>query len=343
MNIDGTNTLACTKPIADTRGAVKINPLPHMPVVKDLVPDMTHFYAQYATIKPWIRTQSTPPPDRERLQSKQDREKLDGLYECILCACCSTSCPSYWWNSDRYLGPAILLQAYRWIADSRDEAAGELAELVNAAHRHDIEVWLDVVFNHTTEEDEHGPEALPAREDRVAHGGMDARRDLALRREDPVEGLEDGLARGDAGTVGNTEDMRVDGDRRFTGRIDRHDDAGDPALGVGLGIFGVVDRSSRIELHSVIEAEVIDHLRLHRESEIAARAGVNSGHARITLCFDELFWVYTLNHPSSFATALAIRWHNWRSRIRNSAPCSAVHDLIGPKLNMETSACGCPV
>ena len=125
MNIDGTNTLACTKPIADIRGDVKINPLPHMPVVKDLVPDLTHFYAQYATIKPWIRTQSTAPPDRERLQSKEDRTKLDGLYECILCACCSTSCPSYWWNGERYLGPAILLQAYRWLADSRDEATGE--------------------------------------------------------------------------------------------------------------------------------------------------------------------------------------------------------------------------
>jgi succinate dehydrogenase / fumarate reductase iron-sulfur subunit len=125
MNIDGTNTLACTMPIADIRGDVKINPLPHLPVVKDIVPDLTHFYAQYATIRPWIRTQSTTPPDRERLQSKEDREKLDGLYECILCACCSTSCPSYWWNGDRYLGPAILLQAYRWLADSRDEATGE--------------------------------------------------------------------------------------------------------------------------------------------------------------------------------------------------------------------------
>mgnify|MGYP001823745619 FL=1 len=125
MNIDGTNTLACTKPLADIRGDVKINPLPLMPVVKDIVPDLTHFYAQYATIKPWIRTQSTAPPDRERLQSKEDREKLDGQYECILCACCSTSCPSYWWNGDRYLGPAILLQAYRWLSDSRDEATGE--------------------------------------------------------------------------------------------------------------------------------------------------------------------------------------------------------------------------
>ena len=125
MNIDGTNTLACTKPIADIKGDVKIYPLPHLPVVKDIVPDLSHFYAQYATVQPWIRTQSTAPPDRERLQSKEDREKLDGLYECILCACCSTSCPSYWWNGDRYLGPAILLQSYRWLADSRDEATGE--------------------------------------------------------------------------------------------------------------------------------------------------------------------------------------------------------------------------
>jgi len=125
MNIDGTNTLACTKPIADVKGDVKIYPLPHLPVIKDIVPDLTHFYAQYAAIKPWLSTQSSAPPDSERLQSRADREKLDGLYECILCACCSTSCPSYWWNGDRYLGPAILLQAYRWLSDSRDEAAGE--------------------------------------------------------------------------------------------------------------------------------------------------------------------------------------------------------------------------
>ncbi|PIE83029.1 MAG: succinate dehydrogenase iron-sulfur subunit [Candidatus Contendobacter odensis] len=124
MNIDGTNTLACTKAIADVKGDVKINPLPHMPVIKDLVPDLTHFYAQYTSIKPWLQA-ITPPPARERLQSKEDRSKLDGLYECILCACCSTSCPSYWWNGDRYLGPSILLQAYRWIIDSRDEFTGE--------------------------------------------------------------------------------------------------------------------------------------------------------------------------------------------------------------------------
>ncbi len=125
FNIDGTTTLACTKAIEDVKGDVKIYPLPHMPVIKDLVPDLTHFYAQYASIKPWIRTQSPAPPDKERLQSREDRARVDGLYECILCACCSTSCPSYWWNGERYLGPAILLQAYRWLVDSRDEATGE--------------------------------------------------------------------------------------------------------------------------------------------------------------------------------------------------------------------------
>jgi succinate dehydrogenase / fumarate reductase iron-sulfur subunit len=105
-------------------GAVKIYPLPHMPVVKDLVPDLTRFYAQHASIQPWLKT-DTPQPEHEWRQTPADRAKLDGLYECILCACCSTSCPSYWWNSERYLGPAALLQAQRWIKDSRDEATGE--------------------------------------------------------------------------------------------------------------------------------------------------------------------------------------------------------------------------
>lgn len=125
MNIDGANTLACTQSIATIKGDVKVYPLPHQPVVKDLVSDLTNFYAQYAAIEPWMKTDTATPPDRERLQSRADREKLDGLYECILCACCSTSCPSYWWNGDRYLGPAALLNAYRWIVDSRDEATGE--------------------------------------------------------------------------------------------------------------------------------------------------------------------------------------------------------------------------
>ena len=126
MNIDGVNTLACTKAIDEIDGDVKIYPLPHMDVVKDLVPDLSKAYAQYASIEPWLKTETpAPPPDRERLQSPEERAALDGLYECILCFCCSTSCPSYWWNSDRYLGPAILLQSYRWLVDSRDEATGE--------------------------------------------------------------------------------------------------------------------------------------------------------------------------------------------------------------------------
>ncbi|MCC3750301.1 MAG: succinate dehydrogenase iron-sulfur subunit [Halorhodospira halophila] len=125
MNIDGTNTLACTKGMDEIKGDVKVYPLPHTDVIKDLVPDLNHFYAQYASLEPWIKTETPTPPDKERLQSKEEREALDGLYECILCACCSTSCPSYWWNGDRYLGPAALLQAYRWIADSRDEGTGE--------------------------------------------------------------------------------------------------------------------------------------------------------------------------------------------------------------------------
>jgi len=124
MNIDGQNTLACTKGMYEIDGDVKVYPLPHMQVVKDLVPDMTNFYAQYASIKPYLQTVS-PEPQKEWRQSYEDRQKLDGLYECILCACCSSSCPSYWWNGDRYLGPAALLQAYRWLIDSRDEATGE--------------------------------------------------------------------------------------------------------------------------------------------------------------------------------------------------------------------------
>lgn len=124
MNIDGRNTLACTKGWAEFSGAeIAITPLPHMPVVKDLVPDLSLFYAQYASIEPWLHTESAT-PDKEWLQTPKDREKLDGLYECILCACCSTACPSYWWNQEKYLGPAALLQAYRWLADSRDEARG---------------------------------------------------------------------------------------------------------------------------------------------------------------------------------------------------------------------------
>ncbi|HVE02643.1 MAG TPA: succinate dehydrogenase iron-sulfur subunit [Rhizomicrobium sp.] len=124
MNIAGGNTLACTKAITDISGPVTIYPLPAMPIVKDLVPDLTNFYAQYSFIEPYLQTK-TAEPETEWKQSPEDRAKLDGLYECILCACCSTSCPSYWWNSERYLGPAALLQSYRWLADSRDENTGE--------------------------------------------------------------------------------------------------------------------------------------------------------------------------------------------------------------------------
>ena len=131
MNIDGTNTLACTKSIKSMKKDVKIYPLPHMKVKKDLVPDMKKFYEQYSSIKPWLITENEAPVKKERLQSKEDREKLDGLYECILCACCSTSCPSYWWNGDKYLGPAALMQSYRWIADSRDDATTERLEELN--------------------------------------------------------------------------------------------------------------------------------------------------------------------------------------------------------------------
>ena len=129
MNIDGTNTLACTKATGDVKGDVKVYPLPHMPVVKDLVPDLTHAYAQYNTIEPWIKTE-TLPPSRERLQSSADANKLNGEdgrgpAACILCFCCTTACPMYWWKGERFLGPAILINAWRWLLDTRDEAAGE--------------------------------------------------------------------------------------------------------------------------------------------------------------------------------------------------------------------------
>jgi succinate dehydrogenase / fumarate reductase iron-sulfur subunit len=135
MNIDGVNTLACTRTMDEVRaGPVRIYPLPHMPVVKDLVPDMTGFYAQYASIEPWLKTE-TPTPQKEWRQSEEERKRLDGFYECILCACCSTSCPSYWWNPNRYLGPAALLQAGRWLNDSRDEATGERLDFLEDPFR----------------------------------------------------------------------------------------------------------------------------------------------------------------------------------------------------------------
>ncbi len=134
MNIDGVNALACTTGMDEIKGPVRVYPLPHLPVVKDLVPDLSGFYAQYASIEPWLKTVS-PTPDKEWRQSEADRSQLDGLYECILCACCTTSCPSYWWNGDRYLGPAALLQAERWIVDSRDEATGERLDFLEDPFR----------------------------------------------------------------------------------------------------------------------------------------------------------------------------------------------------------------
>tara|TARA_Y100000816_G_scaffold46065_2_gene28893 strand:+ start:5987 stop:6688 length:702 start_codon:yes stop_codon:yes gene_type:complete len=129
MNINGKNTLACLTPIEEK---MVIYPLPHMPIIKDLIPDMTNFYKQYKEIKPWL--QNSNKPGVQNIQTIEDRKKLDGMYECILCACCSTSCPSYWWNSDGgYLGPAVLMQAYRWIEDSRDENTKERLDYVNDA------------------------------------------------------------------------------------------------------------------------------------------------------------------------------------------------------------------
>lgn len=133
MNIAGTNTLACICRIEpNTKKSTKIYPLPHMYVVKDLVPDMTLFYEQYTSVKPFLQKKDPIDYGAEQFyQSIEDRKKLDGLYECILCACCSTSCPSYWWNSDKYLGPAVLMQAYRWMIDSRDEFTNERLDFLN--------------------------------------------------------------------------------------------------------------------------------------------------------------------------------------------------------------------
>jgi len=137
MNIDGQNGLACLTRISSGAEATKVFPLPHMYVIKDLVPDMTNFYDQYKSVKPWLQLKEANAPEfnktrtdgldvyNEVYQSKEDRNKLDGMYECILCACCSTSCPSYWWNSEKYLGPAVLMQAFRWVADTRDDYTEE--------------------------------------------------------------------------------------------------------------------------------------------------------------------------------------------------------------------------
>ncbi|UCH54350.1 MAG: succinate dehydrogenase iron-sulfur subunit [Pseudomonadota bacterium] len=120
MNINGRNGLACITPIAELRQPIELRPLPGVPVVRDLIVDLSQFYQHYRTVKPWLINHD-PEPEIERLQAPEDRDKLDGLYECILCACCTTSCPSFWWNPDKFLGPAALLQAWRFLADSRDQ------------------------------------------------------------------------------------------------------------------------------------------------------------------------------------------------------------------------------
>jgi succinate dehydrogenase / fumarate reductase iron-sulfur subunit len=134
MNINGKNGLACTTNMRDLKEPVVLRPLPGLPVIRDLIVDMTHFFDQYHSVKPFL-INDAPPPEKERLQTPEAREELDGLYECILCACCSTSCPSFWWNPDKFVGPAGLLQAYRFIADSRDEATGERLDNLEDPYR----------------------------------------------------------------------------------------------------------------------------------------------------------------------------------------------------------------
>jgi succinate dehydrogenase / fumarate reductase, iron-sulfur subunit len=135
MNINGVNTLACITPLAECQTDVMIYPLPHMSVIKDLVPDLTFAFQQYASIQPWLKKVSPQTPYQENLQTPKERQQLDGLWECVLCFCCTTSCPSYWWNGDRYLGPAALLQARRFMDDTRDEALPERLDFVDDAFR----------------------------------------------------------------------------------------------------------------------------------------------------------------------------------------------------------------
>ena len=134
MNINGTNQLACTTPMDSMDSEIQVYPLPHLEVIKDLIVDLSQFFAQYASIEPWLKNDKSP-LSGERLQSIEERNRIDGAYECILCACCSTSCPSYWWNPDRYLGPAVLLQAYRWLTDSRDDSIDERLDQLQDSFR----------------------------------------------------------------------------------------------------------------------------------------------------------------------------------------------------------------
>jgi succinate dehydrogenase / fumarate reductase iron-sulfur subunit len=151
MNINGTNGLACITPVAELKDPVVLRPLPGLPVIRDLIVDMTQFFKQYNSVKPYL-INNDPPPERERLQSPEERAELDGLYECILCACCSTSCPSFWWNPDKFVGPAGLLQAYRFLADSRDEATSRRLDDLNDPYRlfrcHSIMNCVDVCPKH---------------------------------------------------------------------------------------------------------------------------------------------------------------------------------------------------
>jgi len=147
MNINGRNGLACVTPLADLKQPITLRPLPGMPVIRDLIVDLEQFYKQYRAVKPWLQN-NDPEPEVERLQTPEQRDKLDGLYECILCACCSTSCPSFWWNPDRFLGPAALLQAERFLADSRDQANEERLAMLDDAYKlfrcHSIMNCVDV-------------------------------------------------------------------------------------------------------------------------------------------------------------------------------------------------------
>jgi succinate dehydrogenase / fumarate reductase iron-sulfur subunit len=147
MNINGKNGLACITRLSQLKEPVELRPLPGLPVIRDLVVDMSQFFKQYHSVKPYL-TNDEPPPEKERLQTPAQREELDGLYECILCACCSTACPSFWWNPDKFVGPAGLLQAYRFLADSRDQATNERLDNLEDPYRlfrcHSIMNCVDV-------------------------------------------------------------------------------------------------------------------------------------------------------------------------------------------------------
>jgi len=134
VNVNGTNKLACVTPIAELKEPIEVRPFPGRPVIRDLVVDMTQFYEQYKAIEPWLKRKE-PTPEQEILQSPEDRDKLDGLYECIMCGCCSTFCPSFWWNPEKFLGPQALLSAWRFLADSRDQAKAERMDFLEGPYK----------------------------------------------------------------------------------------------------------------------------------------------------------------------------------------------------------------